>query len=68
MNPVDAPSAWCSPSDLDKKESDGRDPLDGSQEIKGKFSIFIRLMHHLYLHKHSTNENIQFIPDLCTIR
>ena len=26
MKPVDAPSAWTSPSDLDKKESDGRDP------------------------------------------
>ena len=26
MKPVDAPSAWCSTSDLVKKESDGRDP------------------------------------------
>ena len=26
---VDAPSAWCSPSDLDKKESRGRDPPHG---------------------------------------
>ena len=26
MKRVDAPSAWPSPSDLDKKESDGRDP------------------------------------------
>ena len=26
MKPVDAPSVWSRPSDLDKKESDGRDP------------------------------------------
>ena len=29
MKPVDAPSAWSSHSDLDKKESDGRDPPQG---------------------------------------
>ena len=29
MKRVDAPSAWSSPSDLDKKESDGRDPPQG---------------------------------------
>ena len=29
MKRVDAPSAWTSPSDLDKKESDGRDPPQG---------------------------------------
>ena len=29
MKPVDAPSAWSSLSDLDKKESDGRDPPQG---------------------------------------
>ena len=26
MKRVDAPSAWTNPSDLDKKESNGRDP------------------------------------------
>ena len=29
MRRVGAPSAWSSPSDLDKKESDGRDPPQG---------------------------------------
>ena len=29
MKPVDASSAWSRPSDLDKKESDGRDPPEG---------------------------------------
>ena len=29
MKRVGAPSAWSSPSDLDKKESDGRDPPQG---------------------------------------
>ena len=29
MKRVDAPSAWSSTSDLDKKESDGRDPPQG---------------------------------------
>ena len=29
MEPVDALSAWFSPSDLDKKESDERDPTQG---------------------------------------
>ena len=29
MKSVDAPSAWNSPSDLDKKEFDGRDPPQG---------------------------------------
>ena len=29
MKAVDAPSALSSPSDLDKKESDGRDPPQG---------------------------------------
>ena len=29
MKPGDAPSAWSSPSDLDRKKSDGRDPPQG---------------------------------------
>ena len=29
IKPVDAPSAWSCPSDLDKKKSDGREPPQG---------------------------------------